>query len=217
MPKYILKRIGQSGIVLLGITLVVFIVMNLTGDPLDFILPPGTSVEVYEQYKKELGYDQPLAIQYIQFLGNVLHGDFGQSHFYKQLALKVVLERLPATLQLALPALVLSILFGIPLGTIAAAQRGKPFDVFVRFIALLGQCVPIFWMSMILILIFGVKLRWLPSFGKGTFSHLILPVIALSAYSTASIMRLLRSGMIDTLGRNILSLPAQKGSIIFLL
>lgn len=211
MLRYILKRLGQSVIVLLGVTLVVFVVMNLTGDPLDFILPPGTPPEVYDRYEKELGYDQPIAVQYGRFLINAVQGDFGESHYYKKPAMEVVLSRVPATLQLALTALGLSILVGIPLGVLAAIKRGTPLDASIRFVALLGQCVPIFWLGMVLMLVFSIMLKWLPTYGNSTLKHLILPAVALSAYSCASIARLVRSGMIDVLGQEYITVARAKG------
>ena len=211
MFRYILKRLGQSIIVLVGVTLVVFVVMNLTGDPLDFILPPGTPPEVYDRYEKELGYDQPIAVQYGRFLINAVQGDFGESHYYKKPAMEVVLSRVPATLQLALTALGLSILVGIPLGVLAAIKRGTPLDASIRFVALLGQCVPIFWLGMVLMLVFSIMLRWLPTYGNGSLKHLILPAVALSAYSCASIARLVRSGMIDVLGQEYITVARAKG------
>lgn len=211
MLRYMLKRIAQSVIVLLGITLVVFIMLNLTGDPLDFILPPGTAPEVYEQYEKELGYDQPIMVQYGRFLRNALKGDFGESHYYKKPAMEVVLARIPATLELALTALALSILIGIPLGILAAIKRGSPTDVGIRVFSLLGQCTPIFWLGMMLMLVFSVWLKWLPTYGKGTLKNLILPAVALSAYSCASITRLVRSGMIDVLGQEYITVARAKG------
>ena len=211
MLRYMLKRIGQSLVVLLGITLVVFVILNLTGDPLDFILPPGTAPEVYEQYKTDLGYDQPIMVQYGRFLLNALHGDFGESHYYKQPALKVVLARVPATLQLALTALTLSIMIGIPLGIVAAIKRGSFADAGIRVFSLLGQCTPIFWLGMMLMLVFCVWLGWLPTYGKGELKNLILPAVTLSAYSCASITRLVRSGMIDVLGQEYITVARAKG------
>lgn len=211
MLRYIIKRVCQSAIVLLGITMVVFIVMNLTGDPLDFILPPGTTAEVYEKYEKELGYDDPIMVQYGRFLVNALKGDFGESHYYKQPAMKVVLKRVPATVELALTALALSIIVGIPLGILAAIKRGTPLDAGIRVFALLGQCVPIFWLGMMLMLVFSIWLEWLPTHGNQTVESLILPAVALSAYSCASITRLVRSGMIDVMGQEYITVARAKG------
>lgn len=216
MLRYILKRLGQSLIVLVGITLIVFVALNLTGDPLDFILPPGTAPEVYEQYRVELGYDDPILEQYGRFLINAVKGNFGESHYYKLPAIEVVIGRIPATLQLALTALALSILIGIPLGILAAIKRGSSVDAGIRFFSLLGQCTPIFWLGMMLMLIFGVWLKWLPTYGQGTIKHLILPAVALSAYSCASIARLVRSGMIDVLGQEYITVARAKGVKEFL-
>lgn len=211
MLRYIIKRIGQSIIVLLGITLVVFVVMNLTGDPLDFILPPGTTPEVYAQYEEELGYDRPIMVQYGRFLLNALKGDFGESHYYKQPAMEVVLQRVPATVQLALTALALSILIGVSLGILSAVKRGTVLDGGVRFFALMGQCIPIFWLGMMLMLVFSIWLKWLPTYGNQSLKHLILPAVALSANSCASIVRLVRSGMIDVMGQEYITVARAKG------
>lgn len=211
MLHYIGKRLLQSIIVLLGVTSVVFIVMNLTGDPLDYILPPGTSQEFYEQARIQYGYDQPILAQYVRFLGNALRGDFGMSHFYNEPAMQVVLQRLPATLQLAFAALTLAIIFGIPAGIISAARPNSWIDAVVRSLSILGQCIPVFWLGLMLILLFGATLQWLPTFGNETPLHLILPSVTLAAYTAASIARLLRSSMLDALGQDYITVARARG------
>lgn len=211
MLRYIGKRLLQSIIVLLGVTSVVFVVMNLTGDPLDYILPPGTSQEFYDQARVFYGYDQPILVQYVRFLGNALRGDFGMSHFYNEPAMQVVLQRLPATLQLAFAALTLAIIVGIPAGIISAARPNTWIDAVVRSLSILGQCIPVFWLGLMLILLFGATLQWLPTFGNETLWHLILPAVTLAAYTAASIARLLRSSMLDALGQDYITVARARG------
>lgn len=211
MGKYILKRVAQSILVLLGITAVVFFVLNLTGDVLDFMLPPGTSQEVYDEYTERLGLDDPLFVQYGRFLKNAIRGDFGESHFYREPALQVVLERLPATFALAIAAFVIALAWGIPVGILSAYKRNSIVDTIARVIAMLGQSLPSFWLGILLMLAFSVKLNWFPTYGSGSFRHLVLPAFALSTGTGATILRLLRSNMIDVLGQEYISVARAKG------
>lgn len=211
MGRYILKRIAQSIIVLLGITAVIFFVLNLTGDPLDFMLPPGTSEEVYAAYTEKLGLDDPLLVQYGRFLKNAVRGDFGESHFYRESALKVVLERMPATFTLAIAAFAIALAWSIPIGILSAYKRNSLLDTIARVIAMLGQSLPTFWLGILLMLVFSVKLNWLPTYGYESFRHLILPAFALSTGTGAAILRLLRSSMIDVLGQEYISVARAKG------
>lgn len=211
MGKYILKRAAQSVIVLLGITAVIFFVLNLTGDPLDFMLPPGTSDEVYAEYTERLGLNDPLLVQYGRFLKNAVQGDFGESHFYREPALKVVLERMPATFILAVAAFVIALSWSIPVGILSAYKRNSILDTVARIIAMLGQSLPTFWLGILLMLLFSVKLNWLPTYGYESFLHLILPAFALSTGTGAAILRLLRSSMIDVLGQEYISVARAKG------
>ena len=211
MGKYILKRVAQSILVLLGITAVVFFVLNLTGDVLDFMLPPGTSEEVYDEYTERLGLDDPLFVQYGRFLKNAIRGDFGESHFYREPALQVVLERLPATFALAIAAFVIALAWGIPVGILSAYKRNSIVDTIARIIAMLGQSLPSFWLGILLMLAFSVKLNWFPTYGSGSFRHLVLPAFALSTGTGATILRLLRSNMIDVLGQEYISVARAKG------
>ena len=211
MERYILKRIAQSLIVLFGITAVVFFVLNLTGNVLDFMLPPGTAEEVYEEYTERLGLDDPLLVQYGRFLVKAVQGDFGESHFYKQPALEVVLERIPATFTLAVAAFLIALAWSIPIGILSAYKRNSLLDTIARVIAMLGQSIPNFWFGILLMLIFSVKLNLLPTYGYESYAHLILPAFALSTGTGATILRLLRSSMIDVLGQEYISVARAKG------
>lgn len=211
MARYILKRVAQSLVVLFGITAIVFFVLNLTGDPLDFMLPPGTAEEVYAEYTERLGLDDPILVQYGRFLKNAVQGDFGESHFYMEPALNVVLSRIPATFLLAISAFSIALLWSIPIGILSAYKRNSFIDTVARMIAMLGQSLPNFWLAILLMLVFCVKLNWLPTFGFDSYLNLILPAFALSTGTGASILRLVRSSMIDVLSQEYISVARAKG------
>lgn len=211
MGKYILKRLGQSVLVLIGVTLVVFLMLNMTGDPIDFIAPPGAPEETILSYREAYGLDRPLIVQYAIFLRGAATGNFGMSYYYNQPAMQLVLERMPATLLLAFAALLLSVLWSLPAGAVSAVKRNSKTDALVRLVSLLGQSIPSFWMGLLFILFFGVNLKLLPTYGSGTLSHLILPVLTLATHSSASITRLMRSGMLDVLGKEFIMASRAKG------
>lgn len=211
MGQYIAKRLVQSVIVLIGITAVVFFALNLTGDPLSFMLPVDAPQEVFEQYREMMGLDDPIIVQYIRFLANAVKGDFGTSHFYKQPAMAVVLERLPQTALLAFVSLLLAVIIAIPTGIIAAVKRNTLTDSIVRLLAMLGQCLPTFWLGLLLMLLFSVKLNWLPTYGTGTVLHIIMPSVTLAVHTAANMIRLLRSGMLDVLGQEYIMVARSKG------
>ena len=211
MSRYIVKSMLQSVIVLLGVTAVVFFALNLTGDPVTFMFPIDTPIEVLEEYRATSGMNDPKLIQYGRFLWGALHGDFGTSHYYNQPAMQVVLERLPATFLLAFTAFLLALVIAIPTGILSAVKRNSVLDSIVRFFSMLGQCVPIFWLGLLLMLLFSVKLKWLPTIGSGTWKHLIMPTLTLAPGTAASITRLLRSGMLDVLGQDYIMVARAKG------
>lgn len=211
MGRYILRRLLQSVVVLLGITFVVFAVLNLSGDPVALMLPPGATMEEMEEFRHKLGLDGPLLVQYGRFLKGALMGDFGMSFYHGIPAMDLVLERLPATLELTAAALAFTIVLGVPAGVLAAVRRNSFADMVIRILALLGQCVPVFWLGIMMIMFFSVKLHWFPTSGRGTWAQLVMPAICLGGYSTATLTRLLRSGMIEILGREYVRVAKAKG------
>lgn len=211
MAKYLGKRLLQSLIAILGVTLVVFLVLNVAGDPVTLMLPANASFEEIEALKAKLGYDDPVFVQYFRFLGNALRGDFGLSYNYYQPALSVVLERVPATVTLALAAFAISLLVSIPAGIVAAVKRNSKTDAVIRTFALLGQCVPAFWLGIMLMLLFSVKLKLLPTSGFESWSALILPATTLGLFSAASFTRMLRSNMIEVMGKEYIDTARSKG------
>ena len=212
MGKYLLKRLGQSIIAILGITVVVFFILHLTGNPVELMVSPTTSKEEMEILSEEMGFNDPLPVQYVRFLKGALVGDFGTSYYYNEPAMSVVLERAPATLTLACAALLISVVLGIPAGIVAAVKRNSVSDAVIRVLALLGQCMPAFWLGIMLIMLFAVKLGWMPTGGaEDGLRSLILPAFTLGVFSAATICRLLRSNLIEVLGKEYIDVAKAKG------
>ena len=211
MQRYIFLRIFQGMITLLILSLAVFLSVHLTGDPAIYLLGPEESLEDYEQIKKRMGLDRPLIVQYGSFLLDILRADFGDSHITGQSARDVLLERLPATLQLAGAAFLFTIVVGIPLGILSATRRDSIFDQIAKFFAVVGIAAPSFWVAIMLILLFGALLGWLPTFGRGGLDHFILPAFVLSWHSMAGVLRLTRSSMLEVLDSEYVKLARIKG------
>ncbi|GGH50898.1 ABC transporter permease subunit [Frigidibacter albus] len=211
MAGYLVRRLLESALAVWGVVTIVFFVTRVLGDPAALLLPIGASAEQIEALRDNLGLNQPLFVQYLQFLGQVVQGDFGTSFQHGRPALEVVMERMPATALLAGSAMVLGILIGAVAGAIAALKRGSLAELVVMAIALLGQATPVFWLGIMLILYFGVNLGWLPTGGYGTFAHLVLPAITLAVFVSASIARLLRSSMLDILREDYIRTARAKG------
>lgn len=211
MAKYISKRLLQAIFVLLGVSLVAFIILHLSGDPLSLLISSGATPEQEAAIRTKMGLDDPLYIQYFRFLAQILHGDFGESLYYKQSTLLLIMNRLPATIQLTFAGILVATVIGIPLGIIAATKKGSVVDSVVRIIAICGQAIPSFWLGLMMILIFSVKLKWLPTSGRGTFAQMIMPAITVGLFSMASVCRLTRSTMIETLKTDYIRTAKAKG------
>ena len=211
MQRYLLRRVLQGFGTLLVISLIVFLLARLSGDPLNIMLSEEASKEDYAVAAKHWGLDRPLTEQYLTFLGNALRGDLGQSIRLRRPALELVWERLPATLQLAGAAIFVSLVIAIPIGVLSAVKRDTPLDYVGKVVALVGQSMPSFWLGIVLIWIFAVTLGWLPASGTGSFQHFILPAVALGWYQVAAVMRLVRSAMLDVLDSEYVKLARIKG------
>jgi peptide/nickel transport system permease protein len=206
--RYIVSRAISALLVVLVAASLVFFLIRLSGDPVQMMLGEASGVEQARALRHSLGLDKPLAVQYLTFLGNAVRGNFGRSFRYDQPALSLVLERLPATVELALGSLLLSILVAVPLGIMAAVRRGSFIDWLASILAVAGQSTPIFLLGILLILVFAVNLRWLPSSGR---ENPILPMVSLAAYSLPLTTRILRSAMLDALGRDYIRTARAKG------
>lgn len=211
MQRYLLRRILQGFGTLLVISLIVFLLARLSGDPLNIMLSEEASKEDYAIAAKHWGLDRPLTEQYLTFLGNAFRGDLGTSIRLRRPALELVWERLPATLQLAGASIFVSLVIAIPIGVLSAVKRDTPLDYIGKVIALIGQSMPSFWLGIVLIWIFAVTLGWLPASGTGSFQHFILPAVALGWYQVAAVMRLVRSAMLDVLDSEYVKLARIKG------
>ena len=212
MWNYLVQRLVHAIFVLIGISLIVFITIRLTGDPVMMLLRDGNpSQEDIDEMRRLLDLDKPLPLQYLWFVGKAVTGDFGRSFHYSTPALPLVLERMPATILLTLSSMLVALLVAFPLGIISAVARGRLLDLGVRFFSLIGISMPNFWLGIILIIIFGVRLRWLPVSGNETFAHLVLPSIALGLSLSGSLTRILRSSMLDVLSADYIRTAQAKG------
>ena len=212
MQRYIAVRVFQSLLAIVVMSVIVFGLARLSGDPLDVMLPLEATQEDYDRLSSYWGLDKPLPAQYLIFIKNALQGDFGESLKYQgRPAMSLVAERLPATLELAGFALLISALIAVPLGVLAAVAKGSDWDTAAKVIALLGQSLPAFWLGIVLMWVFAVMLDWLPSSGRGGLSHLILPAITLGWFQVAAIMRLVRSSMLEVLDSEFVKLTRVKG------
>lgn len=212
MQNYILRRIGEMLIVLLLMSIVVFVLSRLTGDPVSLLLSDYASEEDRARVTQELGLDKPVLVQYGNFLGNALRGDFGNSLMGDQRpAIEIVLERLPASLKLASVAFIFSLALGIPLGVIAASNHGTVWDTFARLLALIGQSVPAFWLGLVLMYVLSVKWGWLPTSGYGGWQYFVLPVLTLGLFTASAVTRLIRNTMLDVLASDYIKLARLKG------
>jgi peptide/nickel transport system permease protein len=193
-------------------SIIVFILGRLSGDPVALLLGEQATKEEVELITKDLGLDKPLPVQYGVFLSNALHGDLGKSiRGARRPVIQMLGERIPASFQLAAVAAFLSIIIGIPIGVISAVRRGSFLDTAGRVLAMLGQSMPAFWVGIVLMYVISVQLRWLPTSGYGSVKQIILPAIALSGVSLAGIVRLTRSSMLDVLGGEYVKLARIKG------
>ena len=209
--RFVLRRVPQLIVVLFGVSLVTFSLVRLTGDPAVLLLGEGATREAIAETRAELGLDRPLHVQYALFLANALRGDFGESLRYRQSAISLFTERLPATLELASAALLLALAIGLPIGVAAALRPQSFFDGLVRGLALVGQAVPGFYLGLVAIIVLGAQLHLLPTGGRGTLAHLILPASTLAAFQIAVVARFARGSMLEVLGEDFVRTARAKG------
>jgi peptide/nickel transport system permease protein len=211
MRRYAARRLLQAGAVLVLLTLVVFGISRLSGSPVDLLLPQGAGPEQRAVLVQQLGLDRSLPEQYWTFLSHAVQGDFGQSVRFQAPAMELVLDRLPATIELALAALGLAIVVGVPLGTLAALRQGRPSDYVATTLLTIGQAAPSFWVGILLILVVGVKLGALPFTGNDGVQSLILPAVTLSLVPLVSIARVTRSSVLGVLPQDYVRTARAKG------
>ena len=207
----LLRRLAGGVISLVLAVTLAFLLVRLAGDPVVHMLGGVAPPEQIEAKRQELGLDRPLIVQYISYMGSLLTGDLGESLRYQQSNGQLIAGRLVASLQLAGVAMFLAVVVGVPLGLFAALREGTIFDRVTMFFALIGQSLPLFWLGMILILLFAVELGWLPAGQSGSWQHVILPAVSLSAYPMARVARLTRSSAIEVLGEDYVTAARARG------
>jgi peptide/nickel transport system permease protein len=212
MQRFIAIRVLQSFLAILVMSVIVFGLARLSGNPLEVMLPLEAEQEDYARLEKHWGLDRPLHEQYVIFIAKALQGEFGESLKYQgKSAMSLVIERLPATLELAVFALLVAAIMALPIGVLAAVAKDSKLDTAAKIIALLGQSLPNFWLGIVLMWIFAVWLDWLPASGRGGLQHLILPAITIGWFQVAAIMRLVRSSMLEVLDSEFVKLARVKG------
>ena len=211
MQRYIVGRLFQSVVSLFVVSVVVFALVRFSGDPIAIMAPPEATQQDIELIRAYLGLDRPWTVQYWRFATRALQGDFGQSIRFRRPAMDLIFERYGATLELGGLAVLIVIVVAIPVGVHAAVRRGTALDYVARGFAAVGQAMPPFWLGLLLVLLFGVLLRLLPTSGRGTPLHILLPGITLGWFAVAGLMRLTRSAMIDVLGSEYVKLARIKG------
>jgi peptide/nickel transport system permease protein len=211
MSRYFLQRVAQALITIWIVSVVIFVLARLSGDPITLLAPQEATKTEVEALRKSYGLDQSWLQQYGIFIGNAAHGDFGRSVRFNEPAADLVRERLPASLKLAAVAMAISLTLGLTVGTVSGMRPGGLIDRFGKGLAILGQSVPVFWLAIILILVFAVKLPWLPTSGYGGPSHYVLPAITLGWFFTAGLMRLTRSAVLDVVDSDYVRFARIKG------
>ncbi|MCL7455105.1 MAG: ABC transporter permease [Anaerolineae bacterium] len=211
MQRYFLTKVGESILLLLGVMVLVFFLVRITGDPANLMASREASPETIQQIREEWGFDRPLIVQFWDFVTGAAVLDFGKSYHFKTPAMPMVLERLPATIQLAAVGLLISVAIGIPLGLVGGFNPGSTVDSVGRFLAMLAQSIPNFWLALILILLFAVRLGWFPSFGRDELKSVVMPAFVLGLPVLGQIVRLTRSAVLEIRSEDFVRTAHSKG------
>ena len=221
MQRYIISRLVQSILIMVGVLLIIFFMLQLTGDPAALMISRNATPEQLEATREALGFNRPLLVQFLDFASGAIVGDFGNSLRYKQPALNLILERLPGTVELASAALLLALAIGIPLGLLGGSNPGSIWDTMARGAGLIGQTIPNFWLALILIIVFAVNLGWFPSFGRETWEiccgielptrSVALPAFALGLFTTGQLVRFTRAAVLEIRNEDYVRTAYSKG------
>lgn len=211
MRRFLIHRLVRLLVVIFGVSVITFSLVHLTGDPVLLMLPPDANDEQIKDFRRVMGFDRPVYIQYLAFASNALRGDFGKSLKHQRPTLDVIRERLPSTFQLSVASLIISVLVAMPAGIAAAVKRRTWLDSFFTALALAGQSLPVFWTAILLMYYVGVKWRLLPVSGFESWRHLILPAITLGVWTAPVLVRLVRSAMVEVLGADYIRTARSKG------
>jgi len=211
MKKYIFKRLIQAVVCLILITIIVFAMTHLSGDPVMLMVPPEATPDEIEAMRVALGLREPIYVQYWRFISRAVVGDFGKSLRWNSYCIDIFIDRFPATVLLATTSMIFSVVLGIPIGIISAVKNGRWFDTMGKAFALLGQALPPFWLGIMLMMFFAVRIRILPTSGMGTWHHLVLPTVTLGWVFMASLTRMTRSAMLDVLDAEYIKMARTLG------
>lgn len=218
-PRYLLRKVAQALLIVWGVSTIVFVAVRLTGDPVTLMVSDTAGTAEVEAMRRAYGFDRPIPLQYLGFLQRVGRGDFGESLRFNLPALSVALDRLPATLALAVASLAVAVAIGVPAGVLAAIYRNSVLDRTAMMLALLGQSTPTFWTGLLAILVFAAWWQLLPASGGETWRHLVLPACTLGWFSAAKLSRVLRSAVLEILHADFVRTARAKGlpaSAVFL-
>ncbi|HEV8674491.1 MAG TPA: ABC transporter permease [Methylomirabilota bacterium] len=211
MKRYLARQLVQLVVVVIGISILSFAILHVIGDPVLLLLPQNAGKEEFERYRHLLGLDQPIWVQYWKFASRAVQGDFGKSWYADTPAFRLVLERMPPTIYLTLAGLGAGLLIALPLGILAALRRHSLLDNLCTIVAVAGQAMPLFWLGIMLIIIFAVRLKLLPASGYGTWQHFLMPAFCLGAFLAPITMRLVRSGVIEVMNMEFIKTARAKG------
>jgi ABC-type dipeptide/oligopeptide/nickel transport system permease component len=205
------RQLVQLFVVIIGISILSFCILHVIGDPVLLLLPQNAGREEFERYRKLLGLDQPIYVQYWKFFTSAIQGDFGKSWYADTPAFRLVLERMPPTIYLTFAGLGVALLIALPLGILSALKRHSVVDTLCTAVAVAGQAMPIFWLGIMLIIVFAVRLKALPASGYGTWQHFLMPAFCLGAFLAPITMRLVRSGVIEVMNMEYIKTARAKG------
>jgi len=211
VSEYLIRRLALSLTAMLGVITIVFVLLHVSGDPATLLVTQDATRQDMERIRQAYGLDKPLSVQYGRFIARIAHGDLGYSYRQGLPVTELIGERLGATLELALAALAVATLLGVALGMVAAARRGSGVDTAAMTVALLGTSMPSFWLGLLLIIVFGVKLGWLPVSGYGGLDHLVMPAFVLGGFYAAQVSRLTRTSLLDALAQDYVRTGRAKG------
>ena len=211
MGRYLTVRLFQSVVTAFGLMVLVFFMLRLTGDPTTAILPKEATIAQREAFRAEMGFDRPVAVQFVDYLGDMLHGDFGRSYKYRLPVTQLLVERLPATVQLALAGMALAILIGVPIGVLGAARPNSAWGVLADVLGVLSLSTPTFWAGLLFILVFGVALRLFPVAGRSSPGSLVMPAFTMSLSCLGQLIRITRATMLEVLRQDYIRVALAKG------
>jgi ABC-type dipeptide/oligopeptide/nickel transport system permease component len=211
MTEYVVRRLALSAVAMLGVITIVFVLLHASGDPATLLVTQDATQADLARIRQAYGLDQPLTVQYAGFVARVARGDLGFSYRQGLPVGELIVERLRATFELALAGLAVAVLLGVPLGIIAAARHGSAVDTAAMTVALVGTSVPSFWLGLLLIIVFGVQLGWLPVSGYGGLRHLLMPAFVLGGFYAAQVSRLTRASLLEVLAQDFVRTARAKG------